>query len=146
MEHPRTGAEFDAVVSKAGPKTVVVDFTASWCPPCKGIAPVFEKLAKEFPHMVFCKVDVDENKETAEKFGIKAMPTFKFLKAGSEIDQLQGADPDKLRALIEKHQGDKAAAWGEGQALGGNTGASAGSSGPQTEKEKRLAALAARGL
>merc|ERR1711869_46266 len=75
-----TKADFDKCLTDAGDKLVVVDFTATWCGPCQRIAPVFAKLAEEMPDIVFVKVDVDENEETAGACGIQAMPTFQFYK------------------------------------------------------------------
>ena len=68
--------QFDTAINTPG-KLIVVDFTASWCPPCQMIAPRFDDLANE--HKDTCllvKVDVDENEEIAENAGISCMPTF----------------------------------------------------------------------
>ena len=140
MRQPSSESEFDALLAEAGKKTVIIDFTATWCGPCQRIAPLFASLEEEFKHVVFCKVDVDENGGIAERYNVSAMPTFKALRAGAVVGELQGADPDALRKLVETNQGDSWEGVGEGQALGGS-GAAGGS-----EKEKRLAALAARGL
>merc|ERR1712006_49985 len=75
-----TEAEFDEALAAAGDKLVVIDFTATWCGPCQRIAPVFVKLAEEMPDVVFVKVDVDENEETAGSCGISCVPTFQFYK------------------------------------------------------------------
>merc|ERR1711934_306155 len=65
-----TKAQFDQALKDAGSKLVVVDFTASWCPPCQRIKPVFANLSSEHSDVVFLKVDVDENDETASWAGI----------------------------------------------------------------------------
>ena len=142
-----TPAEFDAVLTEAAKagQTVVVDFTATWCGPCQKIAPTFEALAKEFPHVVFVKVDVDENSETAEACNVSAMPTFKAFRDKAEVGMCRGADEAALRALINEHAGSKWSAAGEGQTLGGGGTASADGS-AMSEREKRLAALEKRGL
>jgi thioredoxin len=75
VNHMETKAEFDETIGKTD-NLVVVDFTATWCPPCKAIAPIFEALAAEEPDVVFIKVDVDANSETAQACGISSMPTF----------------------------------------------------------------------
>merc|ERR1712124_206587 len=90
-----TKAEFDTELSDAGSKLVVVDFTASWCPPCQRIKPIFEAMATEHADVVFVKVDVDENAETAEACGISCMPTFQYYKDGKKVDELQGASEDE---------------------------------------------------
>lgn len=99
----KTKDEFKKALNDAGDKVVAVDFTASWCGPCKMIGPKFVEFANEFKEMLFYKVDVDENSETAEAEGISAMPTFKFYKNGAEIGDMMGADENKLKQLCEKY-------------------------------------------
>jgi len=99
-------AEVDSVLNSAalnGNKLVVIDFTASWCGPCRAIAPLYEALSEEIDNVVFVKIDVDENPETAAKFSVSAMPTFVFVKGGEVVDRLMGANPNRLRELIEEH-------------------------------------------
>ena len=73
---------------------VVVDCWAAWCAPCRAIAPVVEQLAKEYSgKVVFGKLNVDENPETAQKFGIMAIPTLLVIKNGTEVDRIVGALP-----------------------------------------------------
>jgi len=83
---------------------IVVDFTASWCPPCKMIAPVFENLAYKYECQgaVFIKVDVDKCKLTAAMYGVRAMPTFIFFRAGQRLQDkdVQGADASLLESRV----------------------------------------------
>ncbi|KAG8167088.1 hypothetical protein KVR01_002777 [Diaporthe batatas] len=84
---------------------VVADFYADWCGPCKMIAPTFESLATKFSkpkRIVFAKVDVDNQKEIASQYGVRAMPTFMIFKNGQAIDTIQGANPPALTAAVEK--------------------------------------------
>merc|ERR1711977_22673 len=97
-----TKAEFDKLLTDSGDKLVVVDFTASWCGPCQRIAPVFQKLQEEMTEIVFVKVDVDENEETAAACGIQAMPTFQFYKSGAKVHEFSGASEEKIREAIAK--------------------------------------------
>ncbi|MFO7751899.1 MAG: thioredoxin [Desulfobacteraceae bacterium] len=72
-------------------KPVMVDFWAPWCGPCKAIAPTVVELEKSFGEKVkFVKVNVDENPITPSKFGIQAIPTLIFFKAGEVSDQITG--------------------------------------------------------
>jgi thioredoxin 1 len=106
VHEPESLADVDALVLKAGSegKLVVIDFSATWCGPCKMIAPLFQQLSEAIPGVVFIKIDVDENPDTAAKYNVSAMPTFVFLKSGEVIDRLMGANPARLQELIDEHQ------------------------------------------
>ncbi|KAM6949552.1 thioredoxin b [Aplochiton taeniatus] len=90
--------EFQGVLKEAGDKLVVVDFTATWCGPCKQIAPRYSELSgkPENKNVVFLKVDVDEAEDVAKHCDIKCMPTFQFYKNGQKVDEFSGANYDKL--------------------------------------------------
>lgn len=107
VKQVKTKGEFEKALKdgKDANMVVVVDFTASWCPPCKMIAPEYQKLAGENPQIIFLKVDVDENNETAKAEGIQAMPTFNFYKNSKKVDTLRGANLNGLKDLVKKHSG-----------------------------------------
>ncbi|XP_073317092.1 thioredoxin H1-like [Primulina huaijiensis] len=84
-------------------KLIVVDFTASWCGPCRFIAPFFAELAKKLPHVTFLKVDIDELQSVGSEWKVEAMPTFIFLKEGNELDRIVGAKKEELQQTIAKH-------------------------------------------
>lgn len=81
--------------------TSVIKFSAQWCLPCKKIAPLFNKLAKQYTDIHFYDVDVDENQLLAERMNITGMPTFVFLKEKKEILRLTGADEKKLSDALK---------------------------------------------
>ncbi|RDX76502.1 hypothetical protein CR513_43491, partial [Mucuna pruriens] len=91
-------------------KLIVVDFTASWCGPCRFIAPFLAELAKKFTNVIFLKVDVDELKTVAQDWAIEAMPTFVFVKEGSLVGKVVGAKKEELQQTIEKLVGSASAA------------------------------------
>nr|AEC03322.1 thioredoxin H-type 7 [Hevea brasiliensis] len=91
-------------------KLIVVDFTASWCGPCRFISPILAEFAKKMPHVTFLKVDLDELKTVAEDWAVEAMPTFMFLKEGKIIDKVVGAKKEELQQTIAKHVTEVAAA------------------------------------
>ena len=68
------------------------------------IGPVFEKLSAEHTELEFAKVDVDEADDVAAQCGIRAMPTFQFFKDGQKVDEMMGADQNKLVELIGKNK------------------------------------------
>ena len=84
-------------------KLVVVDFTASWCGPCRFMAPILADMAKKMPHVTFLKVDVDELKSVAEDWAVEAMPTFVFMKEGKIVDRVVGAVKDELQLKVAQH-------------------------------------------
>jgi len=77
---------------------VVIDFFATWCGPCKRIAPTYERLAQSLSSVVFLKVDVDESPELVNEFDVSSMPTFVFLKDGQEVKRVEGADMAQLES------------------------------------------------
>ncbi|KZC10082.1 Thioredoxin-2, partial [Dufourea novaeangliae] len=93
-----------ATLAKAGDSLVVIDFFATWCGPCKMIAPKIEALAKDMPDVVFLKVDVDECEEVAVQYEIISMPTFVFIKNGKVLESFAGANEEKLKTTIQKHK------------------------------------------
>ena len=99
-----TTQNFEEIIN--GGKPVVIDFWATWCGPCRRVAPIIEELATEYDgRAVVGKVDVEEQDELAAKFGIRNIPTVLFLKDGQVVDKIVGATAkseyvSKLEALL----------------------------------------------
>ena len=73
---------------------VLIDFWATWCGPCRMMAPVVEELAQTMGEAVkVCKIDIDQNPELAEKYGVMSIPTFIVIKNGSETARIVGVTP-----------------------------------------------------
>lgn len=102
-----TDDNFNDEVLKAG-SPVLVDFWATWCGPCRMIAPIIEELAEEYEgRAIVGKVDVDNNPRIASQFGIRSIPTLLFFKDGQVVEQQIGASPkrvlaDKLESLVQQ--------------------------------------------
>ncbi len=71
-------------------KTVLLDFWASWCGPCKSISPVIDEISTEHPEIKVCKVNIDEEQELAERFSIMSVPTLLVVKNGKTVNQSVG--------------------------------------------------------
>ena len=101
--HAFTDENFDREVLQSG-LPVLVDFWATWCAPCKAIAPLVDTIADEYAGKVKVgKVNVDENQATPGKFGVRGIPTIILFKNGAVLDQVVGAVPkSQLDALIAK--------------------------------------------
>lgn len=84
---------------------LVIDFSASWCGPCKSFEPAVRHMAVKFTDVSFVKVDVDELPEVAKEFDVTAMPTFVLMKNGKEVDRIVGAKQDELENKVTKHRG-----------------------------------------
>lgn len=90
MEVTITTENFESL--KNGDKPLVVDFWATWCGPCRAIAPTVAELAEEYDgKLVVGKCDVEENDDIAMEFGIRNIPTILFIKNGEVVDRLVGA-------------------------------------------------------
>ncbi|KAN0003844.1 hypothetical protein ACTFIZ_010018 [Dictyostelium cf. discoideum] len=110
--------QLDSELVTAGKRLVVVDFTATWCGPCKMISPYFEQLSSEYKDVIFLKVDVDQCKSTTQSQGVRAMPTFKFFIERKQVHEFSGADKNQLKGSIERLQPQLSFA-SQGNALGG---------------------------
>jgi thioredoxin 1 len=100
-----TNATDQNFVNETNSGLVLADFWAPWCGPCKMIAPVLEELDSEMGDTVkIVKVDVDENQETAGKYGVMSIPTLVVLKDGEVVDKVIGFQPkEALAELLNKH-------------------------------------------
>ncbi|KAL7294172.1 hypothetical protein TKK_0012195 [Trichogramma kaykai] len=98
----QTQEELKTKLTEAGDKLVVIDFYATWCGPCKMIAPKLEELSKETTDVVFLKVNVDNLEAVAEEYDIHSMPTFVFIKNSQLVEKFSGANIKKLIETVNK--------------------------------------------
>ena len=100
IKHVKTAPEFEEAIAKGD---VLVDFWATWCGPCRMLAPVLEEVANDRPELTIVKVDVDEAGELASKFGISSIPTLIHFKDGKEVGKTLGFMPKpKLLGFLDK--------------------------------------------
>jgi len=104
VSHIQSTEEFQNKLKEAANKLVVVDFYATWCGPCKVIAPLIAKMAKENTDVVFLKVDVEELDDLAAEYEINCMPTFIFIKQEKKVTTFSGANADRLAELVKQHK------------------------------------------
>lgn len=94
VNHINDGNFNEEVLNSKG--VVVVDFFATWCAPCKMLAPVLEELQSEMENVKIVKVDVDESPEAATKYGVQSIPTIKIFKDGADVETKVGFMPKEL--------------------------------------------------
>lgn len=86
----------------AVPAVSILDFFATWCGPCKMIAPKYSELSAKYPHVGFYSIDVDKMPDAAQEYRVRAMPTFVFCKQGNELERFEGADINMLEATLKR--------------------------------------------
>ncbi|XP_057513470.1 thioredoxin H-type-like [Actinidia eriantha] len=86
--------------AKRDGKIVIANFSASWCGPCRVIAPLYCELSEKYPSLMFLTVDVDELTDFSTSWDIKATPTFFFLRDGQQVDKLVGVNKPELQKKI----------------------------------------------
>ena len=93
-----TKENFDGI--KASEKTVLLDFYADWCGPCRMLSPVVEEISNDFPQYRVCKVNIDEQPELAQRFGVTSVPTLFVVKQGMVVNQSVGVVPKRNIILM----------------------------------------------
>uniref|UniRef100_A0A095BYQ0 Thioredoxin n=1 Tax=Schistosoma haematobium TaxID=6185 RepID=A0A095BYQ0_SCHHA len=96
--------ELEQAIKESETRLMILDFFADWCGPCKRVAPELDKICEEWEDVLFIKLNVDELESAAETYAIAAMPTFIAFKGGEKVDEVVGANLDKLREMIEKYK------------------------------------------
>jgi len=135
-------AEYYDTMATRG-KLVVIDFFATWCGPCRAIAPFVEQLASKYPNVLFAKVQHDDQGQgqaICGEAGIGAFPTFRFYAGGSQVDEMKGASPQGLEAKVIEHSAKVPQSFaGSGFSLGG------GAASAESAREARLRRFGAGG-
>jgi len=80
----------------------IICFSASWCSPCQKFKPIYSQIADKYKHIKFFKVDINDNEEFTNRYDIKSIPTFVFLKNGEKINEYIGSDENKLVEIIQE--------------------------------------------
>lgn len=100
LKHIQNAAEYEQAIKEG---VVLVDFFATWCGPCKMLSPLLEEVAEENPQIDILKVDIDDNRDLAIKYGIQAVPTLMLFKNGAHVETRMGyQNKNQLIAFINK--------------------------------------------
>jgi len=97
---------FDKTVKSAGDALVVVDYSTTWCGPCKVIAPKFDEFSDKYPSAVFLKVIGDASPDASKlmkREGVRSVPSFHYFKNGEKVDVVNGANAEAIEAAITKN-------------------------------------------
>ncbi|EDV91868.1 thioredoxin-1 [Drosophila grimshawi] len=104
MTNIRSMNDFHKRLCDADDKIVVLDFYATWCGPCKDIEKLVKSLARQYASKaIVLKINVDKYDELVEKYKVRNMPTFVFLKGNRSMGKVIGADDHKLTHMMAKH-------------------------------------------
>merc|ERR1719401_1199124 len=98
--------EFDKALGSAGDSLVVIDYSTTWCGPCKVIAPKFEEFSDAYPDAVFLKVIGDASPDASKlmkREGVRSVPSFHYFKSGEKVEVVNGANADAIESAIKKH-------------------------------------------
>jgi len=97
---------FDTIIKDAKGSLVVIDYSTTWCGPCKVIAPKFDELSDKYPQAKFLKVIGDASPEASKlmkREGVRSVPSFHYFKNGEKVDVVNGANAAAIEAAITKH-------------------------------------------
>ncbi|GAA5989226.1 hypothetical protein JCM10908_001214 [Rhodotorula pacifica] len=114
IEHIDSLPQLNKVLTANKDRLVVIDFHATWCGPCHAIAPVFEKLAGQYPAATFLKVDVDKAQDVARAYRVSAMPTFAYVKNERKVHEVKGANASAIEAGVKQFIGSASGDAGSG--------------------------------
>jgi len=99
-------AAFDKTIKSANGGVVIVDYSTTWCGPCKVIAPKFDEFSEKYPDAVFLKVIGDASPDASKlmkREGVRSVPSFHYFKGGEKVDVVNGANAEAIEACITKH-------------------------------------------
>ena len=101
--HIESASQFSSLLASS--TIVIADFYADWCGPCKQVAPIYEQLSEQLSRpnkITFTKINVDKRQDISQAYGVRAMPTFMIFKKAQKIEEIQGANGQKLNSAIKK--------------------------------------------